>query len=339
MLYEYAMNKIYVAIPMCLLFLMSHCSNEQTNQDYTIPLERYPNTIAYSPVPITGPVHPQSAQIEEAQDDHSLAIRFESIGSKVTFFMYDIDPLLPSLLRYDLRITKGRVKVSCEDFAKEHARGQFQEWFLLNNKNRIQILQIMALQKETQIILRSMQAIRLEFLNHPPMLPEKDVLPPFENAGFEKGDLTQWEAEGEAFENQPTYQDNAAFRWGYVGSFPVGDYWIGTFEDRPGPLFPPKNIQMDDPQGTLTSEPFLIDKRFLTGLVGGGQSEKTAVSILIADQETARFTGTDHEEMYPFVLDMSEYRGLMCRIQIIDEYSGPWGHVNVDNFFLFGDFP
>ena len=52
----------------------------------------------------------------------------------------------------------------------------------------------------------------------------------FENSDFEKGDLTDWKAEGDAFACQPTKGDNpAARRRG--ASRHQGEFWIGTHDE------------------------------------------------------------------------------------------------------------
>ena len=55
------------------------------------------------------------------------------------------------------------------------------------------------------------------------------------NYGFETGDLTDWEAEGEAFEFQPTWGDNPTARNRGEVSNHEGNWWIGGFERYQGP--------------------------------------------------------------------------------------------------------
>ena len=98
---------------------------------------------------------------------------------------------------------------------------------------------------------------------------------------FETGNLVGWSATGDAFDYQPTYGDNTYAReiYGGVGDVRAhgrgqgvrqrGRYWIGTYEMRPGngdadytaPSgdYPAGSTQGDTPQGTLTSQPFLVE--------------------------------------------------------------------------------
>src|SRR2546426_8344424 len=92
-----------------------------------------------------------------------------------------------------------------------------------------------------------------------------------DNWDFEAGNLSFWVAGGDAFKNQPTYSDSvttARVRPVTLGGdywdipYPIGhhgDYWVGTAENQLG----------DAAMGTLTSQDFLIGKRYIHFLVGG----------------------------------------------------------------------
>ena len=49
---------------------------------------------------------------------------------------------------------------------------------------------------------------------------------------FEAG-LTGWTQTGTAFQFQPTYGNNAAIRYPGLDLHLEGNYWIGTYENRP----------------------------------------------------------------------------------------------------------
>ncbi len=84
------------------------------------------------------------------------------------------------------------------------------------------------------------------------------------NFGFETGDLTDWTAEGEAFEFQPTWGDNPTARGRGQASEHAGDWWLGLYEAYQGPEIGEAlgqvagAIQGDGPQGTLTSDDFSL---------------------------------------------------------------------------------
>ena len=152
---------------------------------------------------------------------------------------------------------------------------------------------------------------------------------------FEQGNLRGWKKTGTAFDHQPTYGDNTAFRNVYSDHFgPAapqssrmnGRYWIGTYEKRPAnpvdftlePNTPPGNVQGDEPQGTLTSEPFLIGGSTISLLVGGGCDERSVyVELLVDGDAVHRATGSCREEMRRIHWDVSLYLGRAAQVWLL----------------------
>jgi microsomal dipeptidase-like Zn-dependent dipeptidase len=109
--------------------------------------------------------------------------------------------------------------------------------------------------------------------------------PGLANPSFERG-LEGWTKTGTAFDSQPTYLENVngsrvnpitvgGDYWKDI-PFPIGirgDYWIGTFDDRPTARAMRGQVQGDGPTGTLTSVAFLIpeETKFISFLIGGGE--------------------------------------------------------------------
>ncbi len=155
---------------------------------------------------------------------------------------------------------------------------------------------------------------------------------------FETGDLTGWEAAGDAFLNQPTYGDNPTERRRGQPSMHQGDYWIGGFEFRKRPSDPPGRIQGDAPQGTLTSAPFLIDRPTITFLVGGGcDKSKVRVELLVEGQVVRTATGRCRESMTRERWDVAPFQGKTAEIRLVDQSGGGWGHLNFDDLRFEGD--
>src|SRR5258707_5126055 len=84
------------------------------------------------------------------------------------------------------------------------------------------------------------------------------------NLDFETGTLKDWTATGDAFTGQPVEGDAVQPRRSDMKSQHQGRFWIGTFE-RKG----------DKPQGTLSSEPFVITHPWATFMLGGGTDMST----------------------------------------------------------------
>lgn len=161
---------------------------------------------------------------------------------------------------------------------------------------------------------------------------------------FETGDLRGWTASGRALAQQPTFGDNPTARGRGQPAGQQGQYWIGTYELYPKDSsgLKPGGIQGDGPQGTLTSPDFTVATDSVSFLIGGGNSLATGVELVlvvnmidIAERRAYFATGLNTETMRRVAWDLQPYRGQVARIRIIDASSGPWGHVNADDFRFF----
>ena len=174
---------------------------------------------------------------------------------------------------------------------------------------------------------------------------------------FETGDLVGWTKTGTAFDFQPTYGDNSRFRnvYGGIGdklshgapqqSGIKGRYYIGTYEKRPGrgrdnyknpsSAYRAGNSQGDEPEGTLTSDSFVILGDEVSFLIGGGCNHLVVyLELLVDGMSVYRATGRCHEKMERVTWDVSEYYYRAGQFRIVDSGSGPWDHINVDDIRL-----
>lgn len=161
------------------------------------------------------------------------------------------------------------------------------------------------------------QAFRLD-PSHPPSAPAVEpkglVL-----ADFEEG-YGEWKAAGEAFGQSPA--KGALGGQQAVGGF-LGQGLVNSF------------LKGDAARGRLTSPEFTIDKDWLSFLIGGGaQPDKTCVNLLIAGHVARTATGRDAEALAWQSWSVAEWRGQKAVIEIVDEATGGWGHVNADHFVL-----
>ena len=154
----------------------------------------------------------------------------------------------------------------------------------------------------------------------------------FPNSDFETGTLQNWTAEGDAFRNQPTRGDNPAAR-NRESAQPQGDWWLGGYENYTGADGQPGRTQGDRPTGTLTSTNFVIRHPFITFRIGGGhQPETLGVRLRIDGNVVASESGVDSETMQCFAFDVRDHLGKTARLEIHDDATGGWGHINVDDF-------
>jgi sucrose-6-phosphate hydrolase SacC (GH32 family) len=93
----------------------------------------------------------------------------------------------------------------------------------------------------------------------------------------------------------------------------------------------------DGGTGTLASPPFKIERKFIGFLIGGGKdSERTCMNLLVDGRIVRTATGPNDkpggsEALAPESWDVSEFAGKNAVIQIVDQATGGWGHINVDH--------
>lgn len=140
-------------------------------------------------------------------------------------------------------------------------------------------------------------------------------------ADFEGADYGEWKVTGEAFGPGPahgTLPGQMAVD-GFKGKGLVNSFYKG-----------------DVTTGTLTSPPFKIERRYIAFLIGGGMDlERTALHLLIDGKPARKATGPNDrpggsETLGQECWDVSEFIGQMATLTIIDQATGGWGHINVD---------
>ena len=140
-------------------------------------------------------------------------------------------------------------------------------------------------------------------------------------ADFEGDDWGAWKVTGEAFGPGPAHGTlpNQMPVDGFLGKGLVNSYHGG-----------------DGSTGTLTSPEFKIKRKFISFLIGGGKDpEKTCMNLLIDGKAVRNATGPNDkpggsETLAPEFWDVSEFAGKLAIIQIVDNATGGWGHINVD---------
>jgi len=152
-----------------------------------------------------------------------------------------------------------------------------------------------------------------------PATPSGTVLGDFEN-----GTYGGWTSTGTAFGSAPATGTLPGQQLvsGYLGNGLIDTYLGG-----------------DAGTGTLTSPAFTINRRYLKFLLGGGNhpttaSDPTTVNLIIDNQNARTATGRNEEYLRWNTWDLDNLRGKTARIQIIDNNTGSWGHLNADQFTL-----
>jgi putative membrane-bound dehydrogenase-like protein len=143
------------------------------------------------------------------------------------------------------------------------------------------------------------------------------------NFDFETGTLKDWVADGDAFKGQPVKGDTVSPRRSDMKSQHQGEYWVGTYE-RHG----------DRAQGTLSSVPFKVTHPWASFLVGGGAYDTTGVELALrgSGEVIFRASGVEEENLRRVAVDLRPYAGQEIFIRVVDRHTGPWGHINFDDF-------
>ena len=147
----------------------------------------------------------------------------------------------------------------------------------------------------------------------------------FENGGFETGDLTGWNVTGTAFSDADVTGDNS---WGSGSEFLFVDHYHLWGYKSGG----------DGDTGTITSGKFTIggDGRIRFRIAGGNDINNLYLALMrVSDeQELFRATGRDHERYRPVVWNAEPYLGQEVYFVAVDNATGGWGHLNLDDIRL-----
>jgi uncharacterized protein (DUF608 family) len=137
---------------------------------------------------------------------------------------------------------------------------------------------------------------------------------------FEGETYGDWQAAGEALGTGPAHEALTVQQ--EVRGF-EGTGFVNTFHGG------------DDTQGTLTSPPFTISRKFINLLVGGGNYPgETCVNLLVDGAVARTTTGKNTEQLAWITWKVDDLEGKPAQIQIVDKKTGGWGHINVDHIEL-----
>ncbi len=141
-------------------------------------------------------------------------------------------------------------------------------------------------------------------------------------ADFEGSNYGDWTTTGEAFGPAPV-----------SGTLP-GQMKVAGFE---GKGLVNSYFQGDGTTGTLTSPPLKIERKTINVLLGGGgYADETCVNLLVDDKVVRTATGPNTQPGGSETLDwyswnVADLLGKTAVIQIVDQRTGGWGHINVDH--------
>ena len=91
--------------------------------------------------------------------------------------------------------------------------------------------------------------------------------------------------------------------------------------------------------GTLTSPEFTIKRPYINFRIGGGNHQgRTCINLLVGGKMMRTATGKNNERLEWHFWDVKEFKGFKAALEIVDQATGPWGHINIDDI-QFADEP
>ncbi len=139
---------------------------------------------------------------------------------------------------------------------------------------------------------------------------------------FESGAYTNWRIEGDCFGTAPAAGTLPAQQpvEGYRGQFLANTFCNG-----------------DITTGRAVSRSFVVSRKYIHFLVGGGgHSEKTCINLVVDGNIVRTSTGRSEERLHAEHWEVSEFKGKEAVLEIVDTSKEAWGHINIDHI-LFSD--
>jgi non-lysosomal glucosylceramidase len=143
-------------------------------------------------------------------------------------------------------------------------------------------------------------------------------------ADFESGSYGNWEKTGTAFGPKPAHGTlpNQQRVSGFGGKGLVNTFFGG-----------------DQGTGTLTSPTFTIHRPYIQFRIGGGDHAGITCINLLCDGKVIRTAaGKNNERLEWDFWEVSDHLGCAATIEIVDQSTEGWGHINIDDI-RFADAP
>ncbi|MFT5322904.1 MAG: mono/diheme cytochrome c family protein [Planctomycetaceae bacterium] len=143
-------------------------------------------------------------------------------------------------------------------------------------------------------------------------------------ADFEGTNYGKWKTDGAAFGKEPA---QGTIGGQMVVSGFLGNGLVNSF------------LPNDAPTGRLTSPAFTIDRKFIRFLIGGGgYAGKTCMNLLVDGKPVRTVVGPNvvgggSEALAWKHWDVSDLVEKRATLEVVDNHSGGWGHINVDHIF------
>ena len=89
---------------------------------------------------------------------------------------------------------------------------------------------------------------------------------------------------------------------------------------------------VDGETGQATSPIFKVERNFIMFMISGGRnSGRTCINLIIDDKVVRSATGNNSNLLQKVAFGVTAFKGKEARIQVIDQETGPWGHICIDD--------
>jgi len=158
--------------------------------------------------------------------------------------------------------------------------------------------------------------------------------PPILFEDFEKPNYANWTVEGNAFGPGPIEISKMPKYQGIVGG--IGKRIACSHNARNGATIE----QADAMVGKLTSTPFIISRKFISFMIAGGNHPgQTCISLVIDGKIVRSATGSDSNTLHDAFFDVSESQGQKAQIEMLDNATGGWGNISIDQIIFTDTWP
>ena len=152
---------------------------------------------------------------------------------------------------------------------------------------------------------------------------------------FEKETYEGWTVEGTAFgkgpiakEDMPEYMGDIGMR----GTRCANSHACAPIDETAERHEADDMAMRDSATGKLISREFVIDRKLIRFLIGGGNYPKRCCLNLIVDGEIVRTaTGHNGHVMRAEVFDVAEFTGRTAHLEVVDDMTGVAGAIGVDD--------
>lgn len=135
---------------------------------------------------------------------------------------------------------------------------------------------------------------------------------------FESGTFDNWKVEGGAFGVAPNKPDRNKINLDPI----CGKYIVDSYGDN------------DDLFGSITSNEFTIERNYINFMIGGGIYKELFIELLVDGESVAESRSvTNSGILNNLSWDVKAYKGKPAVIRIVDNATGGWGHILVDNIY------